>query len=86
VTGYAAGRCAILEQKTMPASIREATAEVYWTAFRALPKKDRQAVLARFVREREFREDIVDLVLLEERKDRTGSGAGFLLGAARQGS
>ncbi len=52
----------------MPASIREATAEVYWTAFRALPKKDRQAVLARFVREREFREDIVDLVLLEERK------------------
>ena len=52
----------------MPPSIREATAEVYWTAFRALPKKDRQAVIARFAREREFREDLIDLVLLEERR------------------
>ncbi|HSW48756.1 MAG TPA: hypothetical protein VLH09_01215 [Bryobacteraceae bacterium] len=52
----------------MPASIREATAEVYWTAFRALSRKDRQAVLARFVRERESREDLIDLVLLEERR------------------
>ena len=52
----------------MRASTREATAEVYWTAFRALPRKDRQAVIARFARERGFREDIVDLALLEERK------------------
>ena len=53
----------------MPVSIHEATAEVYWTAFRSLSKKDRQAVLARFVREPEFREDLVDLVLIEDRKD-----------------
>ena len=52
----------------MSASVREATAEVYWTAFRALSKKDKQAVLARFVREREFREDLRDLVLMEQRK------------------
>lgn len=52
----------------MPASISEARAEVYWTAFQALSKKDRQAVLARFVREHEFREDLLDLMLLEERK------------------
>jgi hypothetical protein len=52
----------------MPASASEARAEVYWTAFQALSKKDRQAVLARFVREREFREDLLDLMLLEERR------------------
>jgi hypothetical protein len=52
----------------MPASIGEARAEVYWTAFQALSRNDRKAVLARFAREPEFREDLLDLMLLEKRR------------------
>ena len=52
----------------MPAGLSEARAELYWTAFRALSKKDKQAVLARLLSEREWREDLVDLVILEQRR------------------
>jgi hypothetical protein len=46
----------------------EATAEVLWTAFRALPKKEREAVLERLLRQREFREDLIDIALIEQRQ------------------
>jgi hypothetical protein len=46
----------------------EATAEVFWTAFQALSKKERDAVVARFLKEKNFREDLIDIAILEERQ------------------
>ena len=46
----------------------EATAEVFWTAFRALSKKEREAVVERLLRDEEFMEDLIDSVILEQRQ------------------
>jgi hypothetical protein len=51
---------------------REATAEVFWTAFKALPKKAQEAVLARFLQDEEFAEDLVDIALIEEARQEAG--------------
>ena len=47
----------------------EATAEVFWTAFRNLPKKERAAVVERLLSDREFMEDLMDIVILEQRQN-----------------
>lgn len=47
---------------------RDATAEVFWTAFRALSKKEREAVVQRLLRAREFMHDLIDIVILEQRE------------------
>ncbi len=47
----------------------EATAEVFWTAFRALSRKEREAVVERLLRDEEFMEDLIDLVILEQRQN-----------------
>jgi len=47
----------------------EATAEVFLTAFRALSKKERQAVLARLAVEPDLQEDLQDLALVARRRD-----------------
>ena len=49
----------------------EATAEVFWTAFQALPLEARQAVLARLVRDERLRCDLLDLACIEERRGDT---------------
>ena len=46
-----------------------ATAEVFVTAFRALPKKERQAVLVLITDDEQLREDILDLAVLAQRRD-----------------
>ncbi len=48
-------------------STSEATAEVFWTAFRALSKKDREAIVKKFLNDDEFIEDITDSVILKNR-------------------
>ena len=47
----------------------QATAEIFVTAFRALPKKERQAVLALISDDEQLREDILDLAVLAQRRD-----------------
>jgi hypothetical protein len=47
----------------------QATAEVFATAFRALPKKERQAVLAIITDDKEVREDLLDLAVLAQRRE-----------------
>ncbi len=47
----------------------EATAEVFLTAFRALSRKERQAVLARLASDHDLREDLHDLALVAQRRD-----------------
>ena len=46
----------------------EATAEVFWTALKALPRKEQQAVLRRFLQDKKLRIDMMDLALIEERR------------------
>ena len=46
----------------------EATSEVFLTAFRALPKKEREAVIEKMLREKEFIEDLIDIVIIEQRR------------------
>lgn len=53
----------------MRVSTSEAAAELFWVAFRSLPRDRRQAVVARLMQERQFREDVTDLSILRERRD-----------------
>lgn len=46
----------------------QATAEIFWTAFRALKKKDRDAVMNRLIQDEELREDLRYSIIIEERK------------------
>ncbi len=47
----------------------EATAEVSLTALRALPQKERDAVLVRIANESDLREDLLDMALIAGRRD-----------------
>jgi hypothetical protein len=47
---------------------QEATAEVFWTALKALSRKEQQAVLRRVVQDEKLRHDMLDLALIEERR------------------
>jgi hypothetical protein len=46
----------------------EATSEVFLTAFRALPKKTREAVVGKMLSDKAFLEDLVDTVIIEQRR------------------
>lgn len=46
----------------------QATAEVFWTAFKAMPKGAREDFLARLVEDRAIREDLADIALIEKRR------------------
>ena len=48
-------------------STAEATSEVFITAFRALPKKAREAVVGKMLSDKEFLEDLIDTVIIEQR-------------------
>lgn len=48
---------------------QEATAEVFWTAFLALSKKEREAVLEKLLHHKELREDLIDLAMIEQRRN-----------------
>ena len=46
----------------------EATAEIFWTAFKVLPRGERQAVIRRFVQDKTVRRDLMDLGVIESRR------------------
>ena len=46
----------------------QATAEVFWTAFRGLPRKEQQAVLKRMLKDTALRQDLIDLAIIESRR------------------
>jgi hypothetical protein len=46
----------------------DATSEVFMTAFRALPKKVREAVVDKMLSDKEFREDLMDAAIIEQRR------------------
>jgi hypothetical protein len=49
-------------------STNDAIAEVYWTAFHALPKREREAVINRFLESSAFMEDVMDMSVIKERQ------------------
>ncbi|MDP2798763.1 MAG: hypothetical protein Q8O60_02625 [Deltaproteobacteria bacterium] len=46
----------------------DAMSEVFFTAFRALPKKEREAVIEKLLRDKEFVEDLIDIAILDKRR------------------
>jgi hypothetical protein len=46
-----------------------ATAEVFWTAFKVLSQKEQQAFFRHVIKDETMRRDLVDLALMEERRD-----------------
>jgi len=49
-------------------SATEATAEIFVTAFKALKRKEREAVLQKLVADAELADDLADSLLLEARR------------------
>ncbi len=47
----------------------QATAEIFFQALKALPKKERDAVLVRIARDKEFARDLIDLSVIDSRRD-----------------
>ncbi len=47
----------------------EAQAEVFWVAFTALPRPQQRGVLTRLARDGRLREDLLDIALIERRRD-----------------
>lgn len=52
-------------------SATEATAEIFVTAFKALKRKEREAVLQKLVTDAELANDLADSLALEARRDQT---------------
>ena len=50
----------------------QATAEVFWTAFKALPAEEKRAVLQRIIHDENLRRDLMDLSIIEERRNEPG--------------
>ena len=47
----------------------EATAEVFWTAFTVLPIEEKRAVIQRIILDEDLRRDLMDLSIIEERRN-----------------
>lgn len=46
----------------------QATAEIFWTAFQVLSRKEQEAVLQRILKDKSLREDLIDLAIIESRR------------------
>ncbi len=47
----------------------EAKAENFWLAFKSLSKRDQQAIVERLLTEKDFREDLIDISTIEQRRN-----------------
>ncbi|HEC56823.1 MAG TPA: hypothetical protein ENI32_02915 [Candidatus Syntrophoarchaeum butanivorans] len=47
----------------------EAKAEIFWMAFKNLPKKEQQSIIERMLKDKDFMEDLIDIVTLEKRRE-----------------
>lgn len=50
----------------------ESAAEVYWLAFRGLRREDQYLIIKRIIGDENLRRDLMDLALIEERRDEPG--------------
>ncbi len=57
----------------------QATAEIFMTAFKALPAKERSTFLAKLLKDNSLREDIIDIATsIKRSREKTKSFRGFL--------
>ncbi|RME66557.1 MAG: hypothetical protein D6778_04555 [Nitrospirae bacterium] len=49
-------------------TVKESKAEVFWMAFKGLSKKERLSVVERLLQDSEFRKDLIDLSIIEQRR------------------
>ena len=49
-------------------SSAEATADVFFAAFNALSRKERQAFISRLLQNKEFSEDLTDAAIMDKRR------------------
>ena len=47
----------------------EATAEVFFTAFKAMSKKEKDAVIKKLLSDNDFMEDLIDIAIIKQRKN-----------------
>lgn len=47
----------------------EAKTEIFWIAFKSLPKKERQSFVEKLLKDSEFAEDLIDIAILKQRKN-----------------
>jgi hypothetical protein len=47
----------------------EAKAEIFYLAFKSMSKKEKELIIKKLYNDNELKEDIIDLVLIEQRKD-----------------
>lgn len=50
-------------------SAPEATAEVFFTAFNALSKKEKQAFITKLLQHKDFYEDLADAAIMDKRRN-----------------
>lgn len=63
------------------AKAQRATADVFLTALKALPKAERDAVVVRIARDKTFARDILDLAMIADRRtERSSPFREYLLG------
>jgi len=48
-------------------TVTEATAEIFWKAFTGLSQREKRAVMTRLLDDKSFREDLIDLSIIERR-------------------
>ena len=46
----------------------QARAEVFWMAFKGLPKKERESVVEKLLEDKDFMEDLIDIALIRQRR------------------
>ena len=59
----------------------KATAEVFFTAFKALPKAERDEIVVRMAGDRALRRDLLDLATIAERRQESSRPFHVYLGA-----
>lgn len=50
-------------------NVSEAKAEVFWLAFKSMPKKDQLTIVEKLLMDKEFRQDLIDISLIEQRRN-----------------
>ncbi len=47
----------------------EATAEVFFTAFKSMSKKEKDAIINKLLSDSDFMEDLIDIAIIKQRKN-----------------
>jgi len=50
-------------------NVGEARAEVFWLAFKSMPKEDQQTIVEKLLMDKDFRHDLIDISIIEQRRN-----------------